>query len=198
VDESCTPQIWELPGAIRPVGPPPISTTFPSPTTRCEGSQLATAARSYGQQTAADRRHHLLPRQRQLRHRQRRLRPRRAQPRELLQLHGRVQHPRLARPIKFCRGLAHPMVASADQRYRLGVKPVHTVLSDRSTSVSSLLVTDLLPFIAAVDRFCRCCLNILLAFFADACAIFRLLNRRASAAFRPTKSRMLARKRITI
>ena len=33
----------------------------------CEGSQLATAARSYGQQTAADRRHR--PRPRQLRHR---------------------------------------------------------------------------------------------------------------------------------
>jgi photosystem II stability/assembly factor-like uncharacterized protein len=48
----------ELPGPTRVVGPPPISTTFPSPATHCAGSQLATPARSYEPQTAADRRRH--------------------------------------------------------------------------------------------------------------------------------------------
>ena len=43
----------------------------------------------------------------------------------------------------------------------------------------------------------RCCLKILLAFFAGACAIFRLLKRRASAAFDTTKSRMLAHRKRT-
>jgi photosystem II stability/assembly factor-like uncharacterized protein len=61
VAESCTPQIWESAGPTRPVGRPQISTTFPSPTTRCEGSQLATAARSSGQQTAVDRGPHQHP-----------------------------------------------------------------------------------------------------------------------------------------
>ena len=101
-DESHIAQTLELPGSTRPVGPPPISTTFPSPPTGCTGSQLVTAARFFGQQTAA--RHRPLPPQRQLRHR--RLRPRRAQLREPLQSHGRVRHPRLARHFKFCRGLA--------------------------------------------------------------------------------------------
>ena len=56
-DESYTARTLELPGPTRPVGPPPISTTFPWPATRCEGSQLATAARfldSKRRRTGAD------------------------------------------------------------------------------------------------------------------------------------------------
>ena len=120
-DESCTPQIWESPGPTRPVGPPPISTTFPSPATRCEGSQLATAARSYGPQTAADQRR--LQRQLQLRHRRLQCHAE-LQLRERLQSHGRVRHPHLARHLKFCRGLAHrDFSEGGDQCYRRGAKP---------------------------------------------------------------------------
>src|SRR6516162_8894437 len=63
VDESHIARTLELPGLTRPVGPPLISTMFPSLVTRCEGSQLATAARLSGQPAAADRRQ--LPRLRQ-------------------------------------------------------------------------------------------------------------------------------------
>ena len=67
-DESHTARTLELPGPTRPVGPPPISTTFPSPATRCEGSQLATAARFSGQQTEANRGRHLRLLQQLVRH----------------------------------------------------------------------------------------------------------------------------------
>ena len=119
-DESCTPQIWESPGPTRLVGPPPISTTFPSPTTHCEGSQLATAARSCGPQTAADRRRHQRPPQQLVRVPL--LRRPRARLHVLLQLRGRVR--RLRRDLKFCHGLAHRDFSEAgDQVLPARAKP---------------------------------------------------------------------------
>ena len=46
-----------------------------------------------------------------------------------------------------------------------------TAASDTRSPPDTSLVTDLLPFFAAFDRFCCRCLKILLAFFAGCCAL---------------------------
>ncbi len=74
---------------------------------------------------------------------------------------------------------------------RVRISATGTMLNPAHTS----LVTGLLPFIAAVDRFYRRCLNILLAFIAGACAIFRSRIAERQLRFHTTKARMLARKR---
>jgi hypothetical protein len=76
------------------------------------------------------------------------------------------------------------ILAGGEQGYRRGAKPrLHRSIESLGFPHISL-VTDLLPFYCIVDKFCRRCLKIPLAFSTGACAIFRLLNRRASAAIR--------------
>jgi len=160
-DESCTPQIWESAGLIRPAGPLPISTTFPSPTTRYEESQLATAERSYGPQTAADRGRHQRPLQQPVRVPL--LRRPRVRLQERLQSHDRVQHPRLARDLKLCPRLAHrDFSQGGDQCSGAVLNQVHTVLLNCLVSASHLasnrsvtfLLQRFMGFAAVASRFC--------------------------------------------
>jgi hypothetical protein len=92
-DESHIARTLELPGPIRRAGPPRISTMFPSPAMRCEGLQLATAARFSGQETGANRGRHQLLLRHPVLHQQLPL----AGHRGLRRRPGLVPHRRLAR-----------------------------------------------------------------------------------------------------